>query len=127
MGDVILLQYSENAGAFLSLGARLPERARFWLLVVVVGVVLIAMLRFVWTSKEMNAIGVMGGSLVIGGGLSNLIDRIWNGGLVSDFMNVGIGHIRTGIFNVADVAIVVGVGVLLVGGVLFGKTDADGA
>lgn len=52
-------------------------------------------------------------SLVLSGGLGNLVDRIMNDGRVIDFMNIGIGGFRTGIFNVADVCITVGV-VLLV-------------
>ena len=121
LGDVFILRYSENAGAFLGLGARLPESVRFWLLIVSVAVVLAGMLAFVWTSRELSPLGVAGGSLVVGGGFSNLIDRIANGGLVSDFMNLGVGNLRTGIFNVADLAIVVGVGILLVSSLVFGK------
>jgi signal peptidase II len=48
----------------------------------------------------------------VGSGVSNLLDRIIHGAVV-DFMNVGIGPLRTGIFNVADMAIVLGVGIVL--------------
>jgi len=34
-------------------------------------------------------------------------------GSVIDFLNVGIGPIRTGIFNVADMAIMAGIGIFL--------------
>jgi signal peptidase II len=44
---------------------------------------------------------------IVGGGLGNLWDRIQLG-VVRDFMNVGIGSLRTGIFNVADMAITFG-------------------
>jgi len=47
-------------------------------------------------------------SLVLGGGFGNLIDRIYNHGLVIDFMNAEIGSLRTGVFNVADIAITFG-------------------
>ena len=50
--------------------------------------------------------------LFVGGGVSNLLDRIIHGAAV-DFMNVGIGPLRTGIFNVAAVAIMLGVGIVL--------------
>jgi signal peptidase II len=72
------------------------------------------MLVFVLASRRMNAVSIVGFSLVIAGGIGNLIDRIGNGGVVTDFMNLGIGRIRTGIFNVADVIIMIGVAVLLV-------------
>jgi signal peptidase II len=45
--------------------------------------------------------------------MGNLIDRIINDGAVTDFVRLGIGSFRTGIFNLADVAIVVGVVMLL--------------
>jgi len=48
------------------------------------------------------------------GGLGNLLDRIMNDGRVIDFMNLGIGTLRTAIFNVADVCITTGVVLLLV-------------
>ncbi|HXC20398.1 MAG TPA: signal peptidase II, partial [Steroidobacteraceae bacterium] len=47
-------------------------------------------------------------ALIAGGGISNLIDRLLYGGRVTDFLNVGIGSLRTGIFNVADMAILAG-------------------
>jgi signal peptidase II len=51
--------------------------------------------------------------LLLAGGIGNLIDRLFHGGLVIDFLNVGIGPLRTGIFNVADVAIMAGFGILI--------------
>jgi signal peptidase II len=55
--------------------------------------------------------------------LGNLIDRLLNGGQVVDFVNVGVGDLRTGIFNLADVAIMIGAGVLLVWNALLRKAD----
>ena len=54
--------------------------------------------------------------MIAGGGISNWMDRARNGGSVVDFMNLGIGPVRTGIFNVADLAILVGIGFLLYAG-----------
>ena len=47
--------------------------------------------------------------MIIGGGAGNLIDRIQYDGVVIDFLNVGVGPVRTGVFNVADVAVIAGV------------------
>ncbi len=52
-------------------------------------------------------------SMILAGGFANLWDRILNGGVVIDFMNMGIGSLRTGVFNVADVFITFGVLVFL--------------
>ena len=40
------------------------------------------------------------------------MDRLIHGSVV-DFLNVGIGPVRTGVFNVADVAIMLGVGTVM--------------
>jgi signal peptidase II len=47
-------------------------------------------------------------SCICGGGISNLLDRAALGGYVVDFLNVGWGGFRSGIFNMADVAIALG-------------------
>ena len=121
MGDVFQFQYTTNNGAFMGLGARLPGSVRFWSLTVLVGVALIGVLRFVWASQEINhPTGILGASLIIGGGFSNLIDRLLNDGAVVDFVSVGVGNLRTGIFNLADGAIMLGAGILLAWGLFFG-------
>ena len=43
---------------------------------------------------------------ILSGGIGNLIDRVVNNGLVIDFINPGVGSVRTGIFNVADMGVV---------------------
>ncbi|HEX8522706.1 MAG TPA: signal peptidase II, partial [Tepidisphaeraceae bacterium] len=54
----------------------------------------------------------VGLTLVAAGGVSNLADRIAHGSVI-DFLNVGIGSLRTGIFNLADMAIMAGMAMLL--------------
>jgi signal peptidase II len=123
MGDVVRLQYSENRGAILSLGAGLPESVRFWSLTVLVGIVLIGMLFFL-VSTKVHTVNIAAASLIIGGGFSNLLDRLFNDGAAVDFMNVGVSHVRTGIFNFADVAIMIGVGTLVFWNTLFRDSNA---
>ena len=55
---------------------------------------------------------MLGVSLFAAGGASNLLDRVIYGNVI-DFMNVGIGSVRTGIFNVADMAIMLGAAIVL--------------
>lgn len=104
-GDMFRLQYAENTGAFLSLGATLPEPWRHLVFTVSVGVFLLALLAYLLLNRSLPRSDLTWLSLVCGGGLSNLIDRIAYDGRVVDFLNVGIGPLRTGIFNVADMAI----------------------
>lgn len=114
LGDTFRLTYALNDGAFLSLGANLPDQARFWVLTVAVGLMLVGILAYTLWSKLLNAAHVSGYALILSGGASNWVDRALNDGKVVDFMNMGIGPLRTGIFNVADLAILGGIGVLVV-------------
>ena len=110
---VVRFEYAENSGAFLSLGSRLPPQARFFFLVVMVGGLLTIGLGLTIFSDRLNLRQKAVLALAVGGGLGNLIDRVANGAVV-DFMSLGIGNLRTGIFNLADVAIMAGmIGVLL--------------
>lgn len=108
MGDFFRLNYTENSGGFLGLGATLPKNIRQTIFITLVAIILIGFLVFVIHQKGLNALALLSSAMIIGGGLSNLIDRIINQGFVIDFMNIGIGSVRTGIFNIADVAIMVG-------------------
>ena len=112
-GDTFRLQYTENGGAFLGMGATLPEKARFWLLIVFSLISVIGMLFFLLFHRSPRPLQVVGLTFIIGGGIGNLIDRIFRSGAVRDFMNVGLGDLRTGIFNVADVAIMLGTMMLI--------------
>lgn len=106
VGGFVELLYSENAGAFLGLGSDLHHQTRFWLFTVGVGGLLLVFSARLFQATKL--VELVGWSLVIGGGASNLIDRLVRDGRVVDFLRIGIGDLRTGIFNVADAAIVLG-------------------
>ena len=113
MHDIFRLQLMENSGSFLGLGGSLPEHLRFTLLTLLVAGILLAGLGYVLLNPRLDQRFIPAVSLVLGGGLSNLADRIIHDGQVVDFMNVGLGGIRTGIFNVADLFITAGTGLLI--------------
>jgi signal peptidase II len=115
LGGLLRLVFAENSGAFLSLGGRLPPALRFGLLTVGVGVLLLVALLYLLRSQQLGRLHVVALALAIGGGVSNWFDRLVNDGRVVDFMVLGIGPVRTGVFNVADVAIMLGVGLMLLG------------
>lgn len=106
--------YAENRGAFLSWGADLPDSVHFLLLKIAPTILLLGMMLYVLFGRAVGMVQAIGLSFVLGGGLSNLYDRLLYGRVV-DFMNMGIGELRTGIFNVADIAIVIGIGIFLWG------------
>lgn len=71
------------------------------------------MFVFVLVRRSLRPAFIAGFSLIVGGGIGNLIDWTFNNGAVIDFMNFGVGNLRTGIFNIADVAIMLGEGMLI--------------
>jgi signal peptidase II len=111
--DLFRLVYAENPGAFLGLGGRLPESARWTLLVVINSLVAGGIAAVLLWQSKMPVVRTAACALLLAGAVGNLIDRVRFDGLVIDFMNLGVGPLRTGIFNVADVAITVGAVLLI--------------
>ncbi|MCA9727230.1 MAG: signal peptidase II [Candidatus Eisenbacteria bacterium] len=111
LGDTVRLQYARNTGAFLGMGAALPDVARIAIFTVGTGAILVICV-VIALRRHWPRAAVIGLPLVFAGGISNLIDRVLRGSVV-DYFNMGIGAFRTGIFNVADMAILLGVGFLL--------------
>lgn len=110
--DFFRLLYVENKGAFLSLGSDLPDFWRTIALHFFPAILLVAITLYAMFSKSLNKWQVIGMSFIIGGGISNVYDRI-EYAAVTDFMNMGLFGVRTGIFNFADVSIMVGLAIML--------------
>jgi signal peptidase II len=108
LGDTFRLEYAENPGAFLSLGESLPSTVRYDGLVIGVGAFLIAMLGWAVLSPRLRWPQRIAIAAIGAGGASNLLDRIRFEGTVTDFLNLGIGPLRTGIFNFADAILMCG-------------------
>ena len=107
LGDTVRVGFVLNTGVFLSLGHALSPAMRFWLFVVGVGAVLTTLLALTLKDPRFRTAEVAAVAAIVGGGIGNLVDRVQLGA-VRDFLNVGIGSLRTGIFNVADMAITFG-------------------
>lgn len=117
--DLFRLTYTENTGAFLSLGSHLSDSLRFWIFTVLNSAVILILAGVLIFNHNISTPTIFSFSFIIGGGIGNIIDRIFRDGKVVDFMNIGIGvgswGIRTGIFNIADVAIILGIVLLIIG------------
>ena len=114
LADTFRLEYAENTGAFLSLGSHWPPAVRTVVFGVGNGSLLVALAVFAVRGRWRGR-ALVGVALFVAGGASNLLDRITYG-MVIDFMSVGIGSLRTGVFNVADMAIMLGAGMLVLEG-----------
>lgn len=106
--DCLRFLFAENRGGFLSLGASLPEGVRNILFLVLSSVFLLFFCIFTIRDQASTTAVLIASSMIIGGGVGNLIDRALRDGAVIDFVNMGIGSLRTGIFNVADMAVLFG-------------------
>ena len=113
LADTVRLQYVENRGAFLGLGRDLGERPALLAAPRRHGALLLLAAALTLRSPSRSVVEALAWALLIGGGLSNLADRALRQGSVVDFLNVGLGPFRTGIFNVADVGITTGTVLLL--------------
>jgi signal peptidase II len=111
LADTVRLQYHENPGAFLSTGARWSPATRA-IMFQFGNALFLAFAGFLAARYRWSRVARYGLLVFLAGGLSNLTDRLVIGSVI-DFLNVGVGPIRTGIFNVADVAIMAGVGMVL--------------
>ena len=113
--DTFRLVYVQNTGAMLNLGDSLPPKLNFWLLSILPLILLTAL--FIYSLRNaatMKPFQLLCFCLIFAGGIGNIIDRILFDRHVTDFLNVGLGNVRTGIFNVADMCVTAGVIGLLV-------------
>jgi signal peptidase II len=107
--DGFRLEYVENTGAAMSMGDSLDPRLSFWLLGILPMAVLSGMFAYVIVRiRTIRPAKLMALSLIFAGGMGNILDRLLFDRHVTDFMNVGIFSLRSGIFNFADVWITAG-------------------
>lgn len=110
--NILVLRYAENRGGFLSLFSTLPRMARLVLLSILPLISLVFMTYYIIANRGLSSLYSSGLSCIIGGGLSNIGDRLLNGHVI-DFMNIGIGPVRSGIFNFADLSIMAGAAMIV--------------
>lgn len=122
LGDTVRLQLAYNQGGFLGLGASLPAVWRAALFSVGASAMLLGLLGYALFAKTASRPVILAFALLFAGGVGNLIDRLLYAGTVIDFINIGIGPVRTGIFNVADIAVTAGI--LLLGAAALHNKDA---
>jgi signal peptidase II len=112
-GDYFILTRVENTGAFLSLGNSLPAPLRIVLLSVFPALIMGYGLYYLFSRRSLSRVMILGLCFIIGGGIGNLYDRIVYGS-VTDFLHMDFVIFRTGIFNMADVSIMVGTFLILI-------------
>lgn len=110
--NYVTLTKIENTGAFLSAGHALPEPIKTIVLTFSPMLILIAAFVYVLRVNHLSSLAVTGICFIIGGGIGNIYDRIQYGS-VTDFLHINLGVVQTGIFNMADVSITIGICMIL--------------
>lgn len=112
IGDFLELRYVRNPGAFFGLGGTLPGEARRWLLSGLAACVAAFLVCFyVRAAPEARRLRV-GLALLLAGAVGNLVDRVRYGEVV-DFLHLRLGDVfHWATFNVADICIALGLGLL---------------
>ena len=110
--DHLTLTNIENTGAFLSMGQTWFRPVKSVLLIVLPIAALLMGVYYMMRLGGRRPWFTLALGFAIGGGIGNMIDRVRYGS-VTDFVHIAVGPFQTGIFNMADVSIMIGVGILL--------------
>jgi signal peptidase II len=116
------LTHTENTGAAFSLFADSPAHWKTGLLIAFSVVALAVVSFLLWKNDRAHVVTGIGLALIMGGALGNLWDRVTSGRVV-DFLLLYVKRYQWPVFNLADSAIVVGAGLLIVE-ILFHKSSA---
>lgn len=106
------LTHVKNAGAAFGLFSDSPAPWKTAVLIIVSSALLLTVVAIVWRSRRLHWEAGVGLALILGGAFSNLFDRI-RAGRVVDFLDVYFRSYHWPAFNLADSAIVVGAGLLI--------------
>jgi signal peptidase II len=116
LGDFLRLTYVHNDGA--AFGLDLGGRWSF----IVVTILVAAFILLYYARSERTPLARWALALILGGALGNLADRVRIGEVI-DFLHVSVGGFSWPIFNVADIGVSLGVGLLALH--LFRKESPD--
>ena len=104
--------HTQNRGVAFGLFNESTFQWRTALLVLVSIVAVVVVSAVVWKAPRLSPLSLWGFALILGGAAGNLFDRILSG-RVTDFLDFYIRDYHWPAFNVADSALVIGCGLLL--------------
>jgi signal peptidase II len=110
--DFLTLTKVENTGAFLSMGNSMSQPWKTILLAIFPILILGLGIMYLFLKKGLSNLSVLGICLLLGGGIGNIYDRIIYGS-VTDFLHADLIIFQTGIFNIADMSIMTGIGLII--------------
>lgn len=114
MGDTFIMTKVENSGAFLGMGSDLSPTLKWIFLLILPVIVLAGVMYYIITNKTLDRLSLIAFCCIVGGGIANVFDRFMYGS-VTDFFHIDLGGVfRTGIFNVADMSVSLGMILLII-------------
>jgi signal peptidase II len=111
-GAIVFIK-AENIGAALGIGAGLPSMLKIFYLQLLPIFILLFLFRMIVTDKELPRLIIIGVAIAIGGAFGNILDRILYGS-VTDFIQLHFGTYTSGIFNIADFSVVIGLVLVII-------------
>lgn len=108
LGDFLHWTYVENPG--IAFGIRLGNGTVFTVLSLLASLGILVYLITHWNDPKGVRVGLV---LILSGAFGNLIDRILYGKVV-DFIEMSVGKYSWPVYNIADAAVVIGMGILLI-------------
>lgn len=122
LGDFFRFTYTHNRGA--AFGIDIGEHSRIFFLVL--SLVALGVLAAIYrATPAWDRLRVLALSLVAGGALGNILDRIRYERGVVDFLDFGVGASRFPVFNIADTAVTIGATLLLISFWLEGRRERE--
>jgi signal peptidase II len=122
---IFRLTHTENTGAAFSLFADSPSHWKTGLLIGFSVVAMVIVSALLWMQARGFSITGVALSLILGGAVGNLWDRVASGRVV-DFLLLYYRQYQWPVFNLADSAIVIGASLLVIE-ILFHKSASDDA
>ena len=129
IGDILIFIYTRNYGVSFGFLNNVPETIQHIIPELLKVIVFIAMIVIFFIMISINVkkqrLSMIGFTMVLGGAMGNLVDRIMRG-YVTDFISMGFNEtIRFPYnYNIADASITIGICIIAIG-VFFFKEDFD--
>ena len=125
LGGSLQFFYVENSGGMLSFGSELSEKTKFILFQIIVPLILFLLFLYTITKKGLNKWEITALIFFLSGGIGNVIDRILNHGKVIDFIIIEIFDYHTGVFNLADFYVFLGLIILFLSKIISRKHSVE--
>ena len=127
MGDFLWIVHARNLGIAFSIGDSISRLLRILLFIIMPAGFIAGAVVFGIVSKKISLLQRYAISMIIAGGVGNLIDRIFRPDGVVDFISFSLfgilGLDRFPTFNIADFSITIGASILLISGFLMEEKD----